>query len=266
MSEWYPPIEPYDRGLLDVGDGNLVYWETCGNPDGKPAVMVHGGPGQGCVPNMRRMFDPDRYRAVLFDQRGCGRSRPHASDPATRPGAQHHRPPGGRHGAAARAPRHRPLAGHRRLVGDHARPRLRRALPAPRLGDHASARSARRAARNSTGSTAASARFFPEEWERFSRGAAGAADGDVVGRLRAADGGPGSAGPGPGRDELAPLGGRGPVPGAERAAGRRTKTRPDQDTLAFVRLTAHYYAHGRVPRGGRGRSATPAAGRHPRAS
>jgi proline iminopeptidase len=82
MSEWYPPIEPYDRGLLDVGDGNLVYWETCGNPDGKPAVMVHGGPGQGCVPNMRRTFDPERYRAVLFDQRGCGRSRPHASDPA----------------------------------------------------------------------------------------------------------------------------------------------------------------------------------------
>jgi pimeloyl-ACP methyl ester carboxylesterase len=83
MTELYPLIEPYDQGLLDVGDGNLVYWETCGNPDGKPAVMVHGGPGQGCVPNMRRMFDPERYRAVLFDQRGCGRSRPHASDPGT---------------------------------------------------------------------------------------------------------------------------------------------------------------------------------------
>ena len=69
--------------MLDVGDGNLVYWETCGNPDGKPAVMVHGGPGQGCSPSMRQMFDPDRYRAVLFDQRGCGRSTPHASDPAT---------------------------------------------------------------------------------------------------------------------------------------------------------------------------------------
>ena len=83
MTELYPLIEPYDHGLLDVGDGNLVYWETCGNPDGKPAVMVHGGPGQGCAPNMRRMFDPSRYRAVLFDQRGCGRSRPHASDPGT---------------------------------------------------------------------------------------------------------------------------------------------------------------------------------------
>jgi proline iminopeptidase len=83
MVELYPPIEPYDQGLLDVGDGNLVYWETCGNPDGKPAVMVHGGPGQGIAPRMRQMFDPDRYRAVLFDQRGCGRSTPHASDPAT---------------------------------------------------------------------------------------------------------------------------------------------------------------------------------------
>jgi len=83
MTELYPPIEPYDYGLLDVGDGNRMYWETCGNPDGKPAVMVHGGPGQGCSPRMRQMFDPDRYRAVLFDQRGCGRSTPHASDPAT---------------------------------------------------------------------------------------------------------------------------------------------------------------------------------------
>jgi proline iminopeptidase len=79
----YPPIEPYDHGMLDVGDGNRVYWETCGNPDGKPAVVVHGGPGAGCSPGQRRSFDPARYRAVLFDQRGSGRSRPHASDPAT---------------------------------------------------------------------------------------------------------------------------------------------------------------------------------------
>lgn len=81
MPELFPETEPYDKGMLDVGDGNQVYWETCGNPDGKPAVLVHGGPGQGCAPNMRRMFDPRRYRAVLFDQRGCGRSTPNASDP-----------------------------------------------------------------------------------------------------------------------------------------------------------------------------------------
>lgn len=83
MSELYPAIEPHDHGLLDVGDGNHLYWEACGNPAGKPALMVHGGPGTGCSDRMRRVFDPHRYRAVLFDQRGCGRSTPHASDPAT---------------------------------------------------------------------------------------------------------------------------------------------------------------------------------------
>src|SRR5439155_4950980 len=64
-----------------VGEGNLVYCETCGNPDGKPALVVHGGPGSGCTPWHRRMFDPAAYRVVLFDQRGCGRSSPHASEP-----------------------------------------------------------------------------------------------------------------------------------------------------------------------------------------
>ena len=83
MGGLYPLIEPYASGMLDVGDGNLVYWEACGNPTGKPALVVHGGPGSGCTPGMRRFFDPDRYRVVLFDQRGCGRSTPHASDPAT---------------------------------------------------------------------------------------------------------------------------------------------------------------------------------------
>ena len=75
----YPPIEPYEHGRLAVGDGNLVYWETCGNPRGKPAVVVHGGPGSGCTDWQRRLFDPAVYRVVLFDQRGCGRSTPHAS-------------------------------------------------------------------------------------------------------------------------------------------------------------------------------------------
>jgi proline iminopeptidase len=78
----YPPIEPYESGLLDVGDGNEIYWEICGDPAGKPAVMVHGGPGGGCTADHRRQFDPAVYRIVLFDQRNCGRSRPHASDPA----------------------------------------------------------------------------------------------------------------------------------------------------------------------------------------
>jgi proline iminopeptidase len=81
--ELYPPIEPYDQGMLDVGDDNRIHWEVCGSPDGKPALVVHGGPGSGRSTGARRFFDPDRYRLVLFDQRGCGRSTPHASDPAT---------------------------------------------------------------------------------------------------------------------------------------------------------------------------------------
>lgn len=81
MPTLYPEIEPYDHGMLDVGDGHRVYWEVCGNPGGKPAVVLHGGPGSGCSTGQRRYFDPDRYRVVLFDQRNCGRSTPHASEP-----------------------------------------------------------------------------------------------------------------------------------------------------------------------------------------
>lgn len=80
MREQYPPIEPFDSGMLDVGDHHRVYWECCGNPAGKPALFLHGGPGSGCSAGQRRFFDPERYLAVLFDQRGCGRSRPLASD------------------------------------------------------------------------------------------------------------------------------------------------------------------------------------------
>jgi proline iminopeptidase len=79
----HPLVEPYARGMLDVGDGNAVAWEISGAPNGKPAVVLHGGPGQGSSPNMRRAFDPARHRVVLFDQRGCGRSTPHASHPDT---------------------------------------------------------------------------------------------------------------------------------------------------------------------------------------
>ena len=77
---FHPPAEPLDAGLLGVGDGNRIYWETVGNPDGKPAVFLHGGPGSGCSVGHRRSFDPQKYRGVLFDQRNCGRSLPHAAD------------------------------------------------------------------------------------------------------------------------------------------------------------------------------------------
>jgi proline iminopeptidase len=82
MRTLYPPIQPYDSGLLDVGDGHRVYWETSGDPAGKPVVFLHGGPGSGCSNDHRRQFDPAAYRIVLFDQRNCGRSMPSAGNPA----------------------------------------------------------------------------------------------------------------------------------------------------------------------------------------
>ncbi|OYX44566.1 MAG: prolyl aminopeptidase [Rhodobacterales bacterium 32-67-9] len=75
----YPQIEPFDQRLMDVGDGHRIYVEQCGQPSGLPVIVLHGGPGGGCSPAMRRYFDPSVYRIILFDQRGCGRSRPHAS-------------------------------------------------------------------------------------------------------------------------------------------------------------------------------------------
>ncbi|MEM8978736.1 MAG: prolyl aminopeptidase [Pseudomonadota bacterium] len=75
----YPPIEPFDQRMMDMGEGHTIYMEQCGNPNGLPVVVLHGGPGGGCSPAMRRYFDPEAYRIILFDQRGCGRSRPHAS-------------------------------------------------------------------------------------------------------------------------------------------------------------------------------------------
>jgi proline iminopeptidase len=81
MRAFYPPISPHETGMLDVGDGHQIYWEVSGNPAGKPAVVLHGGPGAGTVPTQRQHFDPEAYRIVLFDQRGAGRSTPHVSSP-----------------------------------------------------------------------------------------------------------------------------------------------------------------------------------------
>jgi proline iminopeptidase len=80
MRGFYPEIEPYESGYLDVGDGQRVYWESSGNPEGKPVVFLHGGPGGGTSPSHRRLFDPARYRIILVDQRGTGLSTPHASE------------------------------------------------------------------------------------------------------------------------------------------------------------------------------------------
>lgn len=81
MRGCYPTIEPYDSGMLDVGDGQAIYWEASGNPQGKPVVFLHGGPGGGTSPAHRQLFNPERYRIILTDQRGAGLSTPHASEP-----------------------------------------------------------------------------------------------------------------------------------------------------------------------------------------
>ena len=75
----YPEFQPYETGHLDVGDGHSLYWELSGNPQGKPVVFLHGGPGGGSSPDHRRQFNPDKYKILVFDQRGCGKSTPYAS-------------------------------------------------------------------------------------------------------------------------------------------------------------------------------------------
>ena len=75
----YPPVEPFDQRMIDAGQGHRIYSEQSGNPNGIPVIVCHGGPGGGSSPAMRRYFDPHVFRIILFDQRGCGRSRPYAS-------------------------------------------------------------------------------------------------------------------------------------------------------------------------------------------
>ena len=82
MTETTAATEPHEHGMLDVGDGNHLHWETWGDPGNKPALIVHGGPGSGVRPGRPSAVNPDDYRVVIFDQRGCGRSTPHASDPS----------------------------------------------------------------------------------------------------------------------------------------------------------------------------------------
>lgn len=82
--EYFPLTDPHDEGYLDVGGGHKVFWTASGNPSGKPALILHGGPGTGSSPGQRGMWDPERYRIVQMDQRNCGRSTPSAADPAVR--------------------------------------------------------------------------------------------------------------------------------------------------------------------------------------
>ncbi|MEV0397855.1 prolyl aminopeptidase [Polymorphospora rubra] len=242
MGELYPPIEPYETGMLDVGDGNLVYWEVSGNPDGRPAVVVHGGPGSGSGSLARQLFDPDRYRIVQFDQRGCGRSTPHAADPATdlAPNTTWH------------------------LVADMER--LREHLGVDRWLLHG----------GSWGSTLILAyaqrhpervseivisavtttrrreidwlyrgvgRFYPQQWERFVAGSGTTADGDLVGAYARLVNHPDAA-----VREKATVDW---LAWEDAAVSNETKGasnpyggRPPAARLAFVRICSHYFAHG----------------------
>jgi proline iminopeptidase len=218
MAQPYPPTEPYDHGMLDVGDSNLVYWETRGNPSGKPALVVHGRPGSSCEGSTGRSFNPNRYRVVLFDQRGCGRSLPHASDPVT--------------DMSVNTTEH--------LLADIER--LREELGIERWvlfgGSWGStlilAYSERHPERVSeivipsvTMSRRSEidwlyrgvGRFFPEEWEQVSsRGSGGRARRRPPRGVCAADGEPRCRGPREGRSQLAGVGGRGHLAGAGRDA------------------------------------------------
>jgi proline iminopeptidase len=242
MTEVYPLIEPYDQGMLDVGDGNLVYWETSGNPDGKPAVLVHGGPGQGSAPGMRRMFDPSVYRAVLFDQRGCGRSRPHASDPGT--SLEHNTTD---HLVADMERLREHLGIDRWLVTGGSWGTTLGLVYAERYPERISEimLSAISTTRRSELDWLyrGAGRFFPEEWERFRSGSV-AVDGDLLAayarlmedpdpavRNRAAAAWD--------RWEEVVLSLEPNAPPLPRSSGA-----PDDYVLAFVRICAHYYSHG----------------------
>ncbi|MFD5144756.1 prolyl aminopeptidase [Streptomyces sp. NPDC058401] len=243
MAELYPPVEPYDKGMLDVGDGNVIYWEVCGNPAGKPALVVHGGPGSGCTESARRLFDPARYRVVLFDQRGCGRSTPHASDPAT-------------------DMRHN-TTGH--LVADMER--LREHLGIGRWllygGSWGSTLILAYAERHpetvseiviaAVTTTRRSeidwlyrgaGRFFPEQWERFVAGAGGAGrDGDLVGAYARLAADPDEAVRAKATADWCAWEDA-VLSGETKGASQPYTDRPPAARVALVRICSHYFSHG----------------------
>ena len=259
----YPRVEPDASGLLEVGEGNRVYWEAAGNPGGLPAVWVHGGPGGGGRRGARRLFDPDLFRTVLFDQRGCGESVPHAADPATSLAANttHH--------LVADMEQLREHLGFERwmLAGGSWGSTLMLAY-AQRHPDRVSGivvcgvtLTRRRDVEWLYGGVA---RFLPRAWDAFAAGAAAGLDGPAD---------PGPAGPGDVRDHrersaarLLPAYGRllaDPDPDVRLQAARdwcawedaviahEEEGRPgaysdrgsDAALVAFARICAHYFSH-----------------------
>ncbi len=243
MREPYPPIEPYDEGLLDVGDGNLVHWDVCGNPDGKAVLVVHGGPGSGSGSGNRRYFDPERYRVVLFDQRGCGRSTPHASDPAADMSVnttEH---------LVADMERLRELLGIERwllyggswgstLILAYAEQYPEDVSEIVLLGVTMTRRSEIDWLYRGVG------RFFPEEWARFRAGVPEAdRDGDLVAAYARLMESPDSRVRGQAAADW--LAWEDAVISLEpKGTPHAYSSRPANAALAFVRICAHYFSHG----------------------
>lgn len=244
MTGLHPPIEPHESGMLAVGDGNLVYWEVSGNPEGKPALVVHGGPGSGCSPAPRpSSFDPERYRVIRFDQRGCGRSTPHASDPATdmRHNTTHH--------LIADMERLRAHLGIERwllyggswgstLILAYAGQYRQRVSEIVIVGVTTTRRSEIDWLYRGVG------RFFPEAWERFRDGVPEAGrDGDLVAAYARLMDHPGTQV----RTKAATdwLTWEDAVISAEpNGKPNAYSNRPLPAQLAFVRICSHYFAHG----------------------
>jgi proline iminopeptidase len=241
MAGRYPEIEPYEQGVLDAGDGQLLYWEVCGNPAGKPAVVLHGGPGSGCTPGARRFFDPAAYRIVLFDQRGCGRSTPHASDPTTdlAPNTTRH--------LLADIERLRALLGIERwlvLGGSwgstlglaYAERHPQRVTELVLVGTTTTLR------REVEWVTRSVGRLFPEQWARFRAGVPEAErDGDLVGAYRRRLHHPDSAV----RERAAADWCRWEDAHVRVRAGQGPDPRYDDPAfrMAFARLVTHYWRH-----------------------
>ncbi|MET7639131.1 prolyl aminopeptidase [Streptomyces sp. NPDC005438] len=237
----YPAVEPYNSGMLEVGDGNRVYWEVSGNPRGKPALVVHGGPGSGCRPSYRQLFDPQRYRVVLFDQRGCGRSTPHASDPATdlRHNTTWH--------LVADMERLRAHLGVEQwllfgvswgstLLLAYAETHPERVSEAVISAVTTTRRSEIDWLYRGVG------KFFPEAWERFRAGAGVETDGDVVGAYARL-----TEDPDPAVRQRAVLdwcAWEDTVLSTEAGASSPYGSRPDDARTALVRICAHYFSHG----------------------
>jgi proline iminopeptidase len=230
MVQRYPVPGPYDEGMLDVGDANHVYWQVRGNPDGKPAVIVHGGPGGLFMRGGYSSFHPDVYKVVLFDQRGCGASTPHASDPGT---DMRHNTTGHLIADMERLRAH--LGIERWLLYGYSWGSTLSLAYAQRHPERVSQMilmaifGGRR--RDIDWLYREAGRFYPQEWARFAAGAGAPADGDILGAYARLVEDPDPAV-------------RGRLAHETRVPPATYSGRPSPDRVAFVRTCVHYFSQG----------------------